>query len=103
MQDWNFTVSWVDGQEVHLQVPDMLSRLVSNPEETETSIYAETAVLVVAVAQVDISDAEYAIISSQHNAKRGHSGVDDCVMKVLPFRISNWTYAHSFENIHFVN
>ena len=76
MQDWNFTVSWVDGQEVNLQVPDMLSRLVSNPEETETSIDAETAVLVVAVAQVDISDAEYAIISSQHNAIRGHSGVD---------------------------
>jgi hypothetical protein len=47
----------------------MLSRLVSNPEETETSIYAETAVLVVAVVQVDISDAEYAII-------RGHSGID---------------------------
>ena len=54
MQDWNFTVSWVDGQEANLQVPDMLSRLVSNPEETETSIDAETAVLVVAVAQVDM-------------------------------------------------
>ena len=33
MQDWNFTVSWVDGQEEHQKVPDMLSRLVSNPEE----------------------------------------------------------------------
>ena len=76
MQDWNFTVSWVEGQEEHQQVPDKLSRLVSNPEETETSIDTETAVLAVAVAQVAISDAEYAIISSQHNAIRGHSGVD---------------------------
>ena len=64
MQDWNFTVSWVDGQEEHQKVPDMLSRLVSNRRRTETSIDAETAVLVVAVAQVDISDAEYAIIYS---------------------------------------
>ena len=57
-------------------MPDMLSRLVSNPEETEASIDTETAILAVAVAQVAISDAEYAIISSQHNAIRGHSGVD---------------------------
>ena len=57
-------------------MPDKLSRLVSNPEETEASIDTETAVLAVAVAQVAISDAEYAIISSQHNAIRGHSGVD---------------------------
>jgi hypothetical protein len=76
MQDWNFTVSWVEGQEEHQQVPDKLSRLVSNPEETETSIDTETAVLAVAVAQVAISDAEYAIISSQYNAVRGHVGVD---------------------------
>ena len=76
MQDWNFTVSWVEGQEEHQQVPDKLSRLVSNPEETEASIDTETAILAVAVAQVAISDAEYAIISSQHNAIRGHSGVD---------------------------
>ncbi len=57
-------------------MPDKLSRLISNPEETETSIDTETAVLAVAVAQVVISDAEYAIISSQHNAIRGHSGID---------------------------
>ena len=76
LQDWNFTVSWVEGQEVHQQVPDKLSRLVSNPEEIETSNDTDTATLSVAVAQVDISDAEYAIISSQHNATRGHSGVD---------------------------
>ncbi len=57
-------------------MPDKLSRLVSNPEETETSIDTETAVLAVAVAQVAISDAEYAIIFSQHNAVRGHVGVD---------------------------
>jgi hypothetical protein len=68
--------SWVEGQKEHQQVPDKLSRLVSNPEETETSIDTEIAVLVVAVAQVAISDAEHAIISSQHNAIRGHSGVD---------------------------
>ena len=43
MQDWNFTVSWVEGQEVHQQVPDMLSRLVSNPEEIETSNDTDTA------------------------------------------------------------
>ena len=66
MQDWNFTVSWVEGQEVHQQVPDKLPRLVSNPEEIETSNDTDTATLTVAVAQVDISDAEYAIISSQH-------------------------------------
>jgi hypothetical protein len=93
MQDWNFTLSWVEGQEEHQQVPDKLSRLVSNPEETETSIDTEMAVLAVAVAQVAISDAEYAIISSQHNAIRGHSGVDvtlvDCAMEVIPSRISN--------------
>ena len=76
MQDWNFTVSWVKGQEVHQQLPDKLSRLVSNPEEIETLNDTDTATLSVAVAQVDISDAEYAIISSQHNATRGHSGVD---------------------------
>ena len=57
-------------------MPDKLSRLVSNPEETETSIDTETAVLAVAVAQVAISDAEYAIISSQYSAVRGHVGVD---------------------------
>jgi hypothetical protein len=57
-------------------VPDKLSRLVSNPEEIETSNDTDTATLIVAVAQVDISDAEYAIISSQHNAAREHSGVD---------------------------
>ena len=34
------------------------------PRRTETSIDAETAELVVAVAQVDIFDAEYAIIYS---------------------------------------
>ena len=77
MQDWNFTVSWVEGQEVHQQVPDKLPRLVSNPEEIETSNDTDTATLSVAVqqrlvslhvAQVDISDAEYAVISSQHNA-----------------------------------
>ncbi len=76
MQDWNFTVSWVEGQEEHQQVPDKLYRLVSKPEETETSIDTETAVLAVAVAQVAISDSEYAIIFSHHNAIRGHSGVD---------------------------
>jgi hypothetical protein len=76
MQDWNCTVSWVEGQEEHQQMPDKLSRLVSNPEEIETSIDTETAVLAVAVAQVAISDAAYAIISSQHNAIRRHSGVD---------------------------
>jgi hypothetical protein len=53
-----------------------LSPLVSNPEEIETSNDTDTATLSVAVAQVDISDAEYAIISSQHNATRGHSGID---------------------------
>ena len=73
MQDWNFTVPWVEGQEVHQQVPDKLSRLVSNPEEIKTSNDTDTATLSVAVAQVDISDAEYDIISSQHNATRGHS------------------------------
>ena len=57
-------------------MPDKLSRLVSNPEETETSIDTETAVLAVAVAQVAISDAEHAIISSLYNAVRGHVGVD---------------------------
>jgi len=76
MQDWHFTVSWVEGQEEHQQVPDKLSWLVSNPEESDTSIDTKTAVLAVAVAQVAISDAEYAIISSQHNAIRGHSGFD---------------------------
>ena len=76
-------------------MPDKLSRLVSNPEETETSIDTETAVLAVAVAQVAISDAEYAIITSQHNAVRGHARVDitlpnlDCAMEVIPSRISN--------------
>ena len=75
MQDWNFTVSWVEGQEVHQQVPDKLSRLVSNPEEIKTSNNSDTATLTIAVAQVDISDVQYAIISSQHNAIRGHSGV----------------------------
>ena len=85
MQDWNFTVSWVEGQEIHQQV---LSRLVSNPEETETSIDTETAVLAVAVAQVAISDAEYAIISSQHNAIRGHAGVD-----ITLFRLRKGSYA----------
>jgi hypothetical protein len=25
MQDWHFTVSWVEGQEEHQQVPDKLS------------------------------------------------------------------------------
>jgi len=64
------TVSWVEGQEGHQLVPDKLSRLVFKPEETETSIDTETAVLAVAVAQVAISDSEYAIISSQHNAIR---------------------------------
>ena len=79
--------TWVEYQEVHQQVPDKLSRLVSNSEEIETSIETETAVLAVAVAQVAISDAEYVIISSQHNAIRGHAGVDiDCAM---PSRISN--------------
>jgi hypothetical protein len=33
MQDWHFTVSWVDGQEVHRQVPDNLSRLVSTQKK----------------------------------------------------------------------
>ena len=69
IQNWNFSVSWEEGQEEHQQVPDKLYRLVSKPEE-------ETAVLAVAVAQVAISDSEYAIISSQYNAIRGHSGVD---------------------------
>ena len=67
MQDWNFTVSWVEGQEVHQQVPDKLSRLAND---------TDTATLTVAVVQVDISDAEYAIISSQHYATRGNSRVD---------------------------
>ena len=53
----NFTVSWVKGQEEHQQVSDKLSRLVSNPEETETSIDTETSVLAFAVSQVAISDA----------------------------------------------
>ena len=88
MQDWNFIVSWVEGQEEHQQVPDKLSRLVSSPEETETSIDTETAVLAVAVAQVAISDAEYAIISSQHNAIRGHAGVD-----ITLFRLRKGSYA----------
>jgi hypothetical protein len=57
----------VEGQKEHQQVPDKLPLLVSN---------TETAVLAVAVAQAAISDAEYAIISSQFNAIRGHSGVD---------------------------
>ena len=57
-------------------MPDKLSRLVSNQEETKTSNDTETAVLAVAVAQVAISDAEYVIISSQHNAIRGHAGDD---------------------------
>ena len=41
---------------------------VANTEEIETSIDTDTAILAVAVAQVDISDSEYAIIFSQHNA-----------------------------------
>jgi len=76
LQDWNFTVSWVEGQEEHKQVPDKLSRLVSNPEETETSADTDTAMLSVAVAQVAISDYEYDILASHHNATRGHTGVD---------------------------
>jgi len=63
-------------------MPDKMSRLVSNPEEIETSSDTETAVLAVAVTQVAISDAEHVIISSQHNATRGHSGVE----------ISNYTH-----------
>jgi len=65
MQDWNFTVSWIEGQEEHQQVPDKLSRLVSNPEETETSIDTETAVLAVAVAQVAISD-DHILTAQRH-------------------------------------
>ena len=57
-------------------MPDKLSRLVSNPEEAETSDDTDTAILSVAVAQVAISDHEYAILASQHNATRGHTGVD---------------------------
>ncbi len=53
------------------QVPDKLSRLVSNPEETESSIDTETSVLAVAVAQVAIFDAEYAITSSQRELRKG--------------------------------
>jgi len=64
-------------------VPDNLSRLVSNPEETETSTDTETAVLAVTVAQVAISDAQYAIISLQHNAIRGHLGVDVTLNRLL--------------------
>ena len=90
MQDWNFTVSWVEGQEEHQQVPDKLSRLVSNPEETETSIDTETAVLAVAVAQVAISYAEYAIISSQYEDMwELISPSIDCAKEVIPSRISN--------------
>jgi hypothetical protein len=66
-------------------VPDKLSRLVSNPEETETSIDTETAVLAVAVAQVAISDAEYAIISMWELI----SPSIDCAKEVIPSRISN--------------
>ena len=28
MQDWNYTISWVEGQEEHQQVPDKLSRRI---------------------------------------------------------------------------
>ena len=87
MQDWNFTVSWVEGQEVHQQVPDKLSRLVSNPEEIETSNDTDTATLSVAVAQVDISDAEYTIISSQHNATRGLTFIRKCPLCQLTSQI----------------
>ena len=80
MQDWNFTVSWVEGQETHQQVPDKLSRLVSNPEKLETE--SEAAVLAVALPTVEISDAEHAIIKSQHNAVRGHAGVDVTLQRV---------------------
>jgi len=72
----NFTVSWVEGHEEHQQVPDKLSRLVSNPEEIETSADTDTAILSVAGAQVAISDSEYAILASHHNATRGHKGVN---------------------------
>jgi hypothetical protein len=44
-------------------------RLVSNPEEIETSTDTERAVLAV-------FDAEYAITTSQHNATRGHAEAD---------------------------
>jgi len=71
-------------------VPDKLSRLVSNPEETETSIDTETAVLAVAVAQVAISYAEYAIISSQYEDMwELISPSIDCAKEVIPSRISN--------------
>ena len=44
---------------------------LSNQEETETSTDIELAILAVAVAQVTISGAECAIVSSQNNATRG--------------------------------
>ena len=87
MQDWNFTVSWVEGQETHQQVPDKLSRLVSNPEEFET--VSDDAVLAVALPNVEISDAEYAVITSQHNATRGHAGVDVTLQRM---RQSGYTF-----------
>jgi len=43
-------------QKEHQQVPDKLSRLVPNPEETEASADTDTAILSLAVAQVAISD-----------------------------------------------
>ena len=75
-------------------MPGKLSRLVSNPEETEASIDTETAALAVTVAQVAISDSEYAIISSQHNAVRGYAGVDITLYRLRSLPESRIESAH---------
>jgi len=86
MQDWNYTISWVEGQEEHQQVPDKLSRLVINLSPAKVDYHHP--ILSVALKEVEINDVELAVLNLQHNATRGHVGVEATVKRVKATGVS---------------
>jgi len=86
MQDWNYTISWVEGQEEHQQVPDKLSRLVINLSPAKVDYHHP--ILSVALKEVEINDVELAVLSLQHNATRGHVGDEATVKRVKAMGVS---------------
>jgi hypothetical protein len=84
MQDWNFSISWVEGQEEHQQVPDKLSRLYHTEPNGTSAVDSPQAMLSVAMKEVEINDVELAVLGLQHNALRSNGETSESLGRLVP-------------------
>jgi hypothetical protein len=78
----------VNGQDEYQQDADKLSRLYDTESNVTSAVDSLHAMLSVAMGEVEINNEELAVLGLQHNALRGHVGVEAMVKRASSKGIS---------------